>query len=128
MNFVIFSCPRSQILRSNFWRKNCCELGDFLYPPAHMQYFTLIGGFTGFVLAFLVSLVAGKNLEDSVFNATMVCILTALLFRVFRSVIEYCAKQVVAEKARLRDIEKATAAEAMPPADSTPETPAQPAA
>ena len=93
-----------------------------------MQYFTLIGGFTGFVLAFLVSLVAGKNLEDSVFNATMGCILTALLFRVFRSVLEYCAKQVVAEKARLRDIEKATLAEAMPPADSTPETPVQPAA
>jgi hypothetical protein len=93
-----------------------------------MQYFTLIGGFTGFILAFLVSLVAGKNLEDSVFNATMGCILTALLFRVFRSVIEYCAKQVVAEKARLRDIEKATAEEAPPPQDSMPETPAQPAA
>jgi uncharacterized membrane protein YjfL (UPF0719 family) len=93
-----------------------------------MQYFTLIGGFTGFVLAFLVSLVAGKNLEDSVFNATMGCILTALLFRVFRSVIEYCAKQVVAEKTRLRDIEKATAEEAPPPQDSMPETPAQPAA
>lgn len=93
-----------------------------------MQYFTLIGGFTGFVLAFLVSLVAGKNLEDSVFNATMGCILTALLFRIFRSIVEYCAKQVVAEKARLRDIEKATSAEATPPAGSTPETPAEPAA
>jgi uncharacterized membrane protein YjfL (UPF0719 family) len=93
-----------------------------------MQYFTLIGGFTGFVLAFLVSLVAGKNLEDAVLNATIVCFLTALLFRVFRFIVEYCAKQVVAEKARLRDIEKATLAEAMPPADSTPEPPAQPVA
>jgi uncharacterized membrane protein YjfL (UPF0719 family) len=93
-----------------------------------MQYFTLIGGFTGFILAFLVSLVAGKNLEDTVFNATIGCILTALLFRIFRFIVEYCAKQVVAEKTRLRDIEKATAEEAPPPQDSRPETPAQPAA
>jgi hypothetical protein len=93
-----------------------------------MQYFTLIGGFTGFVLAFLVSLIAGKNLEDAVFNATIGCILTAMLFRVFRSIIEYCAKQVVAEKARLREIEKNTPADASPPPDSTPETPAQPTA
>jgi len=93
-----------------------------------MQYFTLIGGFTGFVLAFLVSLVAGKNLEDAVFNATIGCILTALLFRVFRFVVEYCAKQVVAEKARLRDIEKASAEAPPPQQDGTPEAPAQPAA
>jgi phosphotransferase system glucose/maltose/N-acetylglucosamine-specific IIC component len=93
-----------------------------------MQYFTLIGGFTGFILAFLVSLIAGKNLEDTVFNATIGCVLTALLFRVFRFIVEYCAKQVVAEKARLRDIEKATAEEAQQPQDSMPETPAQPAA
>ena len=93
-----------------------------------MQYFTLIGGFTGFILAFLVSLIAGKNLEDTVFNATIGCVLTALLIRVFRFIVEYCAKQVVAEKARLRDIEKATAEEAPPPQDSMPETPAQPAA
>jgi len=93
-----------------------------------MQYFTLIGGFTGFVLAFLVSLVGGKNLEDSVFNATIGCIITALLFRVFRFVVEYCAKQVVAEKARLRDLEKAAAAETPPQPEGTPETPAQPAA
>lgn len=93
-----------------------------------MQYFTLIGGFTGFILAFLVSLIAGKNLEDTVFNATIGCVLTALLFRVFRFIVEYCAKQVVAEKARLRDIEKASAEEAQSPQDSMPETPAQPAA
>lgn len=88
----------------------------------------LIGGFTGFVLTFLVSLVAGKNLEDTVFNATIGCVITALLFRLFRFVIEYCAKQVVAEKARLRDLEKANAEQPAPPPDITPETPAQPAA
>ena len=93
-----------------------------------MQYFTLIGGFTGFVLTFLVSLVAGKNLEDTVFNATVGCVITALLFRLFRLAIEYCAKQVVAEKARLRDLEQATAAEPAPPPENTPETPVQPAA
>jgi uncharacterized membrane protein YjfL (UPF0719 family) len=93
-----------------------------------MQYFTLIGGFTGFVLTFLVSLVAGKNLEDTVFNATIGCVITALLFRLFRLAIEYCAKQVVAEKARLRDLEQAIAAEPAPPPENTPETPVQPAA
>lgn len=93
-----------------------------------MQYFTLIGGFIGFVLTFLVSLVAGKNLEDTVFNATIGCVITALLFRLFRLAIEYCAKQVVAEKARLRDLEQATAAEPAPPPENTPETPVQPAA
>jgi hypothetical protein len=93
-----------------------------------MQYFTLIGGFTGFVLTYLVSLVAGKNLEDTVFNATIGCVITALLFRLFRLAIEYCAKQVVAEKARLRDLEEATAAEPAPPPENTPETPVQPAA
>jgi hypothetical protein len=51
-----------------------------------------------------------------------------LLFRLFRLAIEYCAKQVVAEKARLRDLEQATPAEPAPPPESTPETPVQPAA
>jgi phosphotransferase system glucose/maltose/N-acetylglucosamine-specific IIC component len=92
-----------------------------------MQYFTLIGGFTGFVLAFLVSLLANKNLEASVFNATIGCILTALLFRVFRFVIEYCAKQVVAEKTRLRELERSSIPDSPPP-DNTPDAPAQPAA
>ena len=115
-------------LAFHFWRKNCCEDADSSYLPAHMQYFTLIGGFIGFLLTLLVSLVAGKNLEDAVFNATIGCVLTALLFRVFRFVVEYCAKQVVNEKARLREIEKASASEAPPTPDSTGETPAQPAA
>ena len=115
-------------LAFHFWRKNCCEDADSSYLPAHMQYFTLIGGFIGFLLTLLVSLVAGKNLEDAVFNATIGCILTALLFRIFRFVIEYCAKQVVNEKVRLREIEKAAAAETPAPTESTSETPAQPAA
>ena len=92
-----------------------------------MQYFTLIGGFTGFVLAFLVSLLANKNLEASLFNATIGCILTALLFRIFRFVIVYCAKQVVTEKARLRELERSSAPDT-PPADNTPDASAQPAA
>lgn len=89
-----------------------------------MQYFTLIGGFIGFLLVFLVSLIAGKNLEDAVFNATIGCVLTALLFRIFRSIVEYCAKQVVSEKARLREVEKATPAEAQSTPDGQTDTPA----
>jgi len=93
-----------------------------------MQYFTLIGGFTGFVLAFLVSLVAGKDIESAVFNATIGCVLTAILFRIFRLVVEYCAKQVVAEKTRLRDLEKATPPDVQPPSNEAPASPAQPTA
>jgi hypothetical protein len=42
-----------------------------------------------------------------VFNATIGCILVALLFRALRFAAELCAKQVVAEKTRLRDEELA---------------------
>lgn len=85
----------------------------------------LIGGFIGFVLAFSVSLIAGKNLEDAVFNATIGCVITALLFRLFRYIIDYCAKQVVAEKARLRDMEQASPLETSPPTEPAPENSAQ---
>jgi hypothetical protein len=72
-----------------------------------MQYFTLIGGFVGFLLTLIVSFLGGKDLADSVFNATIGCILVALLFRALRFAAELCAKQVVAEKTRLRDEELA---------------------
>lgn len=75
-----------------------------------MQYFTLIGGFLGFVLTFVVSLLSQKDLSTSVFNATIGCVVTGFLFRGFRFIAEYCAKQVVAERTRLRD--QAASAEA----------------
>jgi hypothetical protein len=68
-----------------------------------MQYFTLIGGFVGFLLTFGVSLLSGKDLAQSLFNATIGCVVMGLLFRGFHAAIGHCAKQVVAEKARLRD-------------------------
>jgi hypothetical protein len=68
-----------------------------------MQYFTLIGGFLGFILTLLVGFLAGKDLAASVFNATIGCIFTAFLFRGLRFSIEYCARQVIAEKTRERD-------------------------
>lgn len=70
-----------------------------------MQYFMLIGGFVGFLLTLLASIVAGKDLADSVFNATIGCIVVAFLFRAFRYAAEYCAKQIIAEKARIREQE-----------------------
>ena len=82
-----------------------------------MQYFTLIGGFVGFALTLVVSFLAGKDLADSVFNATIGCVLVGLLFRAFRYAAEYCAKQTVAEKTRLRDEELARQA-ATPEADA----------
>ncbi|MEI8293498.1 MAG: hypothetical protein WCG66_05810 [bacterium] len=93
-----------------------------------MQYFTLIGGFIGFSLAFAVSLAAGKNLEEAVFSATVGCLLTALLFRLFRLSLEYCAKQIIAEKSRLRDLENANQANAQAPQESQNIPPAHPTA
>jgi uncharacterized membrane protein YjfL (UPF0719 family) len=77
-----------------------------------MQYFTLIGGFFGFALTLAVSILAGKELGTSVFNATVGCVIIAFLFRGFRFVTEYCAQQVVSERLRLRDEENTAAAEA----------------
>jgi hypothetical protein len=84
-----------------------------------MQYFTLIGGFVGFLLTFGVSLFAGKDLAESVFNATIGCIVMGMLFRGFRAAAEHCARQVVAEKTRLRDEQLAAEQSTTPGADST---------
>jgi uncharacterized membrane protein YjfL (UPF0719 family) len=72
-----------------------------------MQYFTLIGGFVGFLLTLAVSFLAGKDLADSVFNATIGCVVVAFLFRALRYAAELCAKQIVAQKTRIRDEELA---------------------
>ena len=90
-----------------------------------MQYFTLIGGFVGFLLTFAVSLIAGKDLAESVFNATVGCVIGGLLFRGFRAAAEHCAKQVVAEKTRIRD--EQLAAEQAAPAEAPPQEASQPA-
>ena len=83
-----------------------------------MQYFTLIGGFIGFLLTLAVSFLAGKDLADSVFNATIGCVLVAFLFRALRYAAELCAKQIVAEKTRLRDEELAAKEAAQAEADA----------
>lgn len=74
-----------------------------------MQYFTLIGGFIGFALTLAASILAGKELGTSVFNATVGCVIIAFLFRGLHFVTVFCAKQVVSERTRLRDEELATA-------------------
>lgn len=68
-----------------------------------MQYFTLIGGFIGFLLTLAVSFLAGNDFADSVFNATVGCVLVAFLFRALRYTAEFCAKQIIVEKTRIRD-------------------------
>lgn len=84
-----------------------------------MQYFTLIGGFVGFLLTLAVSFLAGKDLADSVSNATIGCVLVAILFRAFRYAAEHCAKQIVAQKTRIRDEELAAQQAAMDQAEHT---------
>jgi hypothetical protein len=86
--------------------------------PSPMQYFTLIGGFIGFLLTLAVSFLAGKDLADSVFNATIGCVLVGLLFRALRYAAELCARQIVAEKTRLRAEELAAKEAAQAQADS----------
>jgi hypothetical protein len=68
-----------------------------------MQYFTLIGGFVGFLLTLAVSFFAGKDIADSVFNAMIGCVLMGVLFLALRYAAEHCAKQVIAEKKRQHD-------------------------
>lgn len=86
-----------------------------------MQYFTLIGGFVGFLLTLGASFLAGKDLADSVFNATIGCVVVAFLFRAFRYAAEHCAKQVVAQKARIRNEELAAQQVAAAQASETPQ-------
>jgi uncharacterized membrane protein YjfL (UPF0719 family) len=76
-----------------------------------MQYFTLIGGFIGFALTLAASILAGKELGTSVFNATVGCVIIAFLFRGLHFVTVFCAKQVVSERTRLRNEEMAAATE-----------------
>ena len=85
-----------------------------------MQYFTLIGGFVGFLLTLAVSFLAGKDLADSVFNATVGCVLVGFLFRAFRYAAEHCARQIVAEKTRLRNEELAAQQAAASQAETAP--------
>jgi uncharacterized membrane protein YjfL (UPF0719 family) len=68
-----------------------------------MQFFTLIGGFIGFLLTLAVSLLAGKSLEICILNATIGCVIVGFLFRGLHYAVEHCAKQIVAEKTRIRD-------------------------
>jgi hypothetical protein len=90
-----------------------------------MQFFTLIGGFLGFTLVLVVSLIAAKPLEEAVFNATLGCVLTAFLFRGFRMLLEHCARQVVAEKTRLRDEQASAENTPSPPTEEPQAPPAQ---
>lgn len=98
-----------------------------------MQYFTLIGGFLGFLLTLAVSILAEKDLAASVFNATIGCIVTAFLFRGLHFSLEICSRQIIAQKTRDRDeqraAEQATAApaEPTPPQDSPKESQGSPA-
>lgn len=85
-----------------------------------MQYFTLIGGFLGFILTLAVSILTQKDLVTSVFNATVGCIITGILFCGFRYIAERCAKQVVAERTRIRDEELAAAEQAAANAQENP--------
>ena len=92
-----------------------------------MQYFTLIGGFVGFLLTLAVSFFAGKDIADSVFNAMIGCVLMGMLFRAFRYAAEHCAKQIVAEKKRQRDEELAAQeAASAESADAPPVSEAEP--
>ena len=64
-----------------------------------MKYFLLIGGFSGFLIVFASGVGAGKDLSTVLCNATVGCLLSALLFRGFRHLLAYLLRQVEAQQA-----------------------------
>jgi hypothetical protein len=68
-----------------------------------MKYFQLIGGFSGFVLAFCSSLSTGNEIAIALRDGAVGCLIGALLLRGFHSVIAWSVRDLAMERARLRE-------------------------
>lgn len=75
-----------------------------------MKYFLLIGGFCGFFFVFASGIAAGNDLSDVLRNATIGCMVGALLMRGFRMLLTHQVRQVATQQAEL-STEGAAAAE-----------------
>ena len=68
-----------------------------------MKYFQLIGGFFGFVLAFVSSLSTGNEIAIALRDGAVGCLCGALLLRGFHSVIAWSVSDLAMERARRRE-------------------------
>ena len=68
-----------------------------------MKYFQLIGGFSGFLLAFGGSIFAGNEVAIGLRDGALGCIVGAFLLRGFYAVLSWSVRDCAAEKLRNRD-------------------------
>lgn len=83
-----------------------------------MKYFMLVGGFTGFAVTFGAGLLAGNEIDGTLVNAGIGCLVGAALMRGFRYLYIQSLRAVVLERARqnAKAAEEASAAQATPAA------------
>lgn len=65
-----------------------------------MKFFMLLGGFLGFLAVMSAGLLAGSDPWLVLLNASIGCVIGAILFRVFRSVVSNSVKEIVIQKHR----------------------------
>jgi len=68
-----------------------------------MKYFQLIGGFSGFVLAFCSSVSAGNEIAIGLRDGAIGCLCGALLLRGFHLVLAWSIRDLAMERARIRE-------------------------
>ena len=73
-----------------------------------MKYFMLLGGFLGFTISMGAGIFAGSELWMVVFNASLGCVVGALLFRIFRKVVAGSVREVAMQRSRRPQADIAT--------------------
>jgi len=68
-----------------------------------MKYFQLIGGFSGFVLAFCSSISTGNEIAISLRDGAVGCLCGAFLLRGFHHVLAWAVRDLAMERARARE-------------------------
>lgn len=80
-----------------------------------MRYFLLLGGFSGFLLGFTASLVAGNQPASALFTGATGCLAGAILFRVLHVILMICLRSHIGALAAAR-AQKVKASPASDPA------------
>lgn len=76
-----------------------------------MKFLLLIGGFSGFVLGFAASLLAGNQPADALFTGATGCIAGALLMRGFHFVLMICLRAHIGNLVAAREKENSAPSE-----------------
>ena len=74
-----------------------------------MKYFQLIGGFSGFILAFGSSLSTGNEIAIALRDGAVGCLCGAILLRGCHSVLAWSVRDLAMERARAREEAKSKA-------------------